>query len=58
MSGEALEDRADGAGDSLVRMKEDFAILFPQMKPTGNPRRSSPRAALLRIPPSSRANDV
>jgi hypothetical protein len=28
MSGEALEDRADGAGDSLVRMKEDFAILF------------------------------
>src|SRR5215831_3470308 len=27
----------------------------PHTKPTGKPRRSSPRAALLRIPPSSRA---
>ena len=26
--GEALEDRADGADDGLVRMKEDFSILF------------------------------
>src|ERR1039457_1776688 len=26
--GEAFEDRADGAGDSLVRIKQDFAILF------------------------------
>ena len=26
--GEALEDRADGAGDCLVRMKQDFTILF------------------------------
>ena len=26
--GEALEDRADGAGDGLIRMKQDFAILF------------------------------
>ena len=26
--GEAFEDRADGAGDRLVRMKQDFTILF------------------------------
>jgi hypothetical protein len=26
--GEALEDGADGTGDSLIRMKQDFPILF------------------------------
>ena len=26
--GEALEDRADGAGDGFVGMKQNFAILF------------------------------
>src|SRR5215470_4632228 len=30
----------------------------PQTKPTGSPRRSSPRSALLRIPPLRRAQDV
>ncbi len=30
----------------------------PQTSPTGSPRRSSPRAALLRIPPSRRARNT
>jgi hypothetical protein len=29
-----------------------------ETKPTGNPRRNSPRAALLRMPPSSRARST
>src|SRR5690242_15933765 len=38
--------------------KQTSPSASPQTKPTGRPRRSSPRAALLRMPPSRRARKM
>ena len=56
---EAGEDGADRSNDGLIGMKQNLAVgLTPHTKPTGKPRRSSPRAALLRMPPLRRARST
>ena len=56
--GEMDKDLANGGADGFIRMKTNLAVLLPQTKPTGRPRRSSPRAALLRMPPLRRARNM
>ncbi|MBL8290942.1 MAG: hypothetical protein JNN08_03845 [Bryobacterales bacterium] len=50
----AAQQYAQGGKDGVVDF-ETSPSCSPPMKPTGNSRRSSPRAALLRMPPSRRA---
>src|SRR5690349_23162574 len=56
--GEAREDGADCRGHRRIGVKADFAVLLAPDEATGRPRRSSPRAALLRMPPSKRARKM
>jgi hypothetical protein len=56
--GEAIEDRLDRAAHRFVCVEQDLAPSSPQISPTGSALRSSPRAALLRIPPSSLARST
>src|SRR5271157_2639304 len=52
---ELFEDAADGVGDRLVGMEEHFAVVVAPDKPDGKSPSELPLAALLRMPPSSRA---
>jgi hypothetical protein len=53
--GEAIEDGAAAPVTAASGWKRTSPSPSPQTKPIGRPRRSSPRAALLRMPPSSLA---
>ena len=53
--GEPLEDRGDRAAHRLIGVDQDLALLLTPNQPDRSALRSSPRAALLRIPPSRRA---
>jgi len=50
-----FEDAVNGLGDALIRMEEDLAILFSPEKANRKAPAQLSRAALLRMPPSSRA---
>src|SRR5215813_7492481 len=56
--GEMGKDLADGGADGFIRVKQTSPSSSPQTRPTGRPRRSSPRAALLRMPPLRRARNI
>ena len=56
--GEAFEHRADGGNHRRVGVEAHLAVLVAPNEANGQSRRSSPRAALLRMPPSSRARKI
>ena len=45
--GEAFEDRPDGAGDGLIRMKQDFPILFSPNQANGQTAAQFPASRLV-----------
>ena len=52
--GEPIEDRLDRAAHRRVSVQQDLAVVLAPDQADRQPRRSSPRLALLRAPPSSR----
>ena len=56
--GEPAEDRGDDTGDGLVGVHQDLPVGLAPDQARLSPRRSSPRAALFRIPPSRRARRI
>src|SRR5215831_13257790 len=56
--GETLKHGLNGGDDAFVGVEAHLAVLIAPTKPTGRPRLSSPRAALLRMPPLRRARNT